>query len=388
MGRLSLGPIRNAWNSRLVLRGRAGADRGPPAAPYVPDSQHTGMQRDLPAWARIAVPRPASRVCSSSARAPRHAPYPGSVSNERGLVLHNWNRLRVLAGLDIVGLHLTGEHTLFGFGLPLFLIVSIALAVSKPWPPPTPTFCIRRARRILLPWLFWAAVLLLARASFTWSQGKPPFAWAEWRMVLYGSRIHLWFLPAIVVAAVAAHCVHRMTQRQSLLVSVIPALVVGTGLISIRPHVALGKPFDQWCFAIPAIGIGYALGRMLSAQEGELAGIRMLLTGSYCAFGVLVGTLVWADPAVAPLALRYAGGFGLLVAALWLPNHEDPLTKHLTPLMLGVYIVHPTVWRVFVRPMLRMTDADAYGWLHVGLTFPLTMALVWVMRRSRLKHVL
>jgi len=309
-------------------------------------------------------------------------------TGERALHLHNWDRLRIFAALDIVGLHLTGEHALLGFGLPLFLMVSIALGVSKPAPAESATFFGRRAERILVPWLFWAITFVAIRGYFAFTMDQEPFGWADWRMLFYGPRIHLWFLPAIVGAAFGAHLIHRATRKLPALVSAVPALVIGVGLLTVAPHVELGYPFDQWCFTLPAVGIGYALGRAMSTERNDLPRLRVLLTAGYALFGVLVGLLVLADPNIAPFVLRYVGGVGLLVAATWLPNRTDRLTKHLTPLMLGVYILHPAVWGIFVRPALNVLGVGAHDWLRVGITFPLTIFLVWLMRQSRLKRFL
>jgi hypothetical protein len=306
----------------------------------------------------------------------------GVATSQSAIRLANWDRLRIFAALDIVGLHLTGEHALMGFGLPLFLMVSVALGVSKPAAPNTALFFQRRAERVLLPWLFWALTFVIIRAYFAWTLGEQPFAWAEWRMLFYGPRIHLWFLPAIVAAAFGAHLVHRATERFH------PFVSAGVACLAVAPHVELGYPFDQWCFTLPAVGIGYAFGRALSAERNDLSRLRVLLTAGYALFGVLVGVLVLLDPNIAPFVMRYVGGVGLLVVALWLPNFEGPLTRHLAPLMLGVYILHPAVWGIVVRPLLNGIGVGSVDWLRVAVTFPLTILLVWLLRKTWLARVL
>ncbi len=338
----------------------------------------------MPSDVRSATLRAASRTRAALGLRDDAA----TATGERALHLQNWDRLRIFAALDIVGLHLTGEHALLGFGLPLFLMVSIALAVSKADAPASDTFVRRRAERILVPWAFWAITFVLIRSYFAFTMGLEPFGWAKWEMLLYGPRIHLWFLPAIVAAAFGAHLIHKATRKLPALASAIPALVAGVALLTVAPHVELGYPFDQWCFTLPAVGIGYALGRALSVERGDLGRLRVLLTAGYALFGVLVGLLVLADPNISPFVLRYVGGVGLLVAVLWLPNKSDRFTKHLTPLMLGVYILHPAVWGIFVRPFVNVLGVGSVDWLRVAITFPLTIFLVWLMRRTWMKRVL
>ena len=72
---------------------------------------------------------------------------------------YNWDRLRVVASLDIVGSHLAGEHLFWGVGTPLFLMLAIAFGVQRSQPVATRDFVAKRARRVLLPWLAWSVVI-------------------------------------------------------------------------------------------------------------------------------------------------------------------------------------------------------------------------------------
>ena len=80
------------------------------------------------------------------------------------LRFENWDRLRVVAALDTVALHLTDRHALLGVGLPLFLMLSVALGVSRPAPPSTERFVRRRIDRVIVPWIFWALAIAAHRA--------------------------------------------------------------------------------------------------------------------------------------------------------------------------------------------------------------------------------
>ena len=50
---------------------------------------------------------------------------------DAALYQYNWDRLRVLASLDIVGSHLAGQHLFWGVGTPLFLILTVAFGVHR-----------------------------------------------------------------------------------------------------------------------------------------------------------------------------------------------------------------------------------------------------------------
>jgi hypothetical protein len=311
------------------------------------------------------------------------------IARPASLAIHltNWDRLRVIAALDTVTLHLTGTHALFGFGLPLFLMLSVALGVMKAEAPPTAAFVERRVDRIVLPWLFWCVVLTGVRIWSTMSVGESALGWVEWPMVFYGPRIHLWFLPFIVVAGLGAHALHRATRDLPPLVSALPALVLGAVLLPIPPTVGLAWPFDQWLFSVPAMFFGYALGRAISSER-DLGRLRILVTAGYALFGALAGLVVLLTPHTGPFALRYVGGLGLLVVAIWIPNRTDPWSRRLTPLMLGVYVLHPAVWGVLVKPAVDAVGLGHEKWLRVAITFPLTMLLVALLRRTWVRRFL
>lgn len=303
--------------------------------------------------------------------------------------LEGWDRLRVLAALDTVGMHVAGEHVFFGFGLPLFLILAVALGVSKKAPRPTGRFLRRRVDRILLPWLFWSVVLAGERALYAATHGQATFAWARAEMLLYGPRIHLWFLPLILVAGLLAHLAHRATgSRRAQVGGAVFALLAAAALLALPAQLgAVGWPFEQWLFSVPAVALGFALGRRL-AHAPELPSLRRHLLLAFAAFAggaLAVAALV---PASAAYGFRYAGGFGLLVLAAWLPNVPDRLTRRFTPLMLGVYVLHPVVYLWLIKPALCFVELGDVDALRVGLTFPVTMALVAALRRTGLRSVL
>ncbi|HJL20429.1 MAG TPA: acyltransferase [Sandaracinaceae bacterium LLY-WYZ-13_1] len=294
------------------------------------------------------------------------------------LHLTSWDRLRVIAALDTVALHLGGQHAIFGFGLPLFLILSIALGVSKTEARPTGRFLSRRVERILVPWAFWSVVIVGLRCLYEVREGDPAFGWAEPTMLLYGPRIHLWFLPFILGAGLAAHLFHRVVRRSRL--AVLAAVLASGALLLVPPLLSLPWPFQQWVFSLPAIPLGFALGRAL-AFERSLARLRLLLGAGLVTF-LGLGLIAWAmDPRAGLYAFRFAGGLGLLVVATFLPNRADRWTAHFTPLMLGVYILHPVVYLWLVKPLMCAVELNHVLWLRVVLAFPATMLSVWALRK-------
>lgn len=303
------------------------------------------------------------------------------------LHLVSWDRLRVIAALDTLALHVTGHHALFGFGLPLFLMLSVALGVSKPAAPPTAHFLRRRVERIVLPWAFWALFLTALRAFFAWTDGREPFGWTEWPMLFYGPRVHLWFLPFVVVAGLIAHLVQRLVPQEQTGRDAALAMLVAALMLPVATRSGLGWPVNQWLFSLPAIPLGYGLGRLM-ASERSLPRLRVKLSAVYVLFVLLGLVALPLEPAGAHYTARFLGGLGLLVAATWLPDQKDPVTGRLVPLMLGVYVLHPLVHALFVGPALTRTGLEELAVLRAGATFAATMALVALLRTTRLRRFL
>ena len=310
---------------------------------------------------------------------------PGPSVVPKRLHLARWDQLRVIAAVDTVAIHLTGDHALYGFGLPLFLVLAIALGVSKPEAPQTPRFLRSRVERIVTPWLFWSGVLFGLRILDAWRYDRPLLAWVEPEMLLYGPQIHLWFLPFVVLAGLLAHLTQRalapIDERPfvPMIAFAIAALAIWPASLPVR-----GWPFEQWLFSLPTLALGYGVGRCVAF--GDLTRARLGTTAGFTLFVILGLAITLVRPEASALFVRYVGGLALLVGAMWLPNVIDRLTPHLVPLMLGVYVLHLEVHRSLTKPV--MIDLGIYDerWLRVAISFPLTMAIVYALRRTWLRR--
>jgi hypothetical protein len=310
---------------------------------------------------------------------------------KRRVHLARWDQLRVVAAVDTVAIHLTGDHALYGFGLPLFLMLAVALGVSKPDAPPTSRFLARRAERVLAPWLFWSIVLFGLRVFDAWRYDRPLFVWLEPEMLLYGPQIHLWFLPFVVIAGLAAHLAQRLlTQRLRFRVdrpgAPMAAFAIAALLLVPASQPARGWPFEQWLFSVPTIALGYGVGRCVA--WGNLARARLGTSAGFALFVALGLAILVVRPEATPLFVRYVGGLALLVGAMWLPNVVDRWSPRLVPLMLGVYVLHLEVHRNLSKPVLLGLGVYDERWLRVVVSFPLTMLVVWGLRQTRLRRFL
>ena len=315
-----------------------------------------------------------ARPEAGAASAPREATTAARIRFE------NWDRLRVIAALDTVALHLTDHHALLGVGLPLFLILSIALGVTRPSAPSTRIFLGKRFDRVIVPWLFWSLIIALHRGFVAVSRGEAFWSWFEWEMLLYGPRIHLWFLPAVIAAGLVAHLAHRMTESLPTLRVASVGLVLGVLLLPLPPGWVLGWPFEQWLFMVPAIPLGFALGRFVAA-EPRREDLRRLLLLAFVWVAVVGFVIALTVPNTKAYAFRFVGAFGLLAAATWLPNRADRLTAHLVPLMLGTYVLHPWIYAAFLKAPLAESGVGGERPVVIAAGFLAAMAVTALLRR-------
>lgn len=312
-----------------------------------------------------------------------------------------WDGLRIVAAFDTAAHHVTGDHAVFGVGLPLFLVLSVALSVSRPTPGSFSSFLDKRWTRLLLPWGFWSLLLGGERLVLAIQRDTPALGWFRGEMLLYGPWIHLWFLPAIFLAGVAVHSVHQILQGFGLgrlgglrhLFSVTAAACLAGVCLTLPVGRAIGWPFEQWLFTLPALPLGWLLGRALAGGKGSPSASRGFLTAAAIgSAAALLLSLFW-EPTSAPLVLRYGGALALLYGACltrgkrWVPD-----AQRLAPLMLGAYILHPTVHRLlaWLLPSSFALQVPAFlsSYVVTAWVFLVTAILVAALRLTPLRRVL
>jgi surface polysaccharide O-acyltransferase-like enzyme len=293
------------------------------------------------------------------------------------------DRLRVLGMLDIVSIHSTGQYLFGGVGLPIFLITSVAVNVRKPVPPTVKEVAHRRARTILKPWLFWSLAYLPVIAWEEVRHGRSPWGAIEPAMILFGPAIHLWFLPFILPANIAAVYLARRSLGIPTVRVIQAAAWIGAATLLLAAFIrfrwGVGPPFGQWLFSIPAVPLGLAVGRCIAmgARRKRLLAGLALVAVAVTAAGVWGGkepVLEWW------LLRRYGIALALIsVASMWAEG-TDRITQLLARNTLGIYLVHP---------MLLMIG----GWFGLGtksllgqtlLVYSCSLAFVLLLRRTRL----
>jgi len=303
----------------------------------------------------------------------------------------NLDRLRILAILDVVAIHIyfvdNPGHLLFGMGLPVFLVLTCGLGLRRADPPPLGEFVAKRWQRLLLPWAAWSvihALFFVVRANLG-EHTEPSFAWFEPQMVLYGSRIELWFLPFAFAAGIAAYGMHRLTSSWRDVAVIVLGFVSGfaiIALITLSPWGTLDEPFAQWCFGLPAVPFGWAMGRVLRINtETHSPSRRGLVIWAGAGFLVAVAGLIFAYDTMYT-ASRFLLAIALILGALAWPGKPDRLTAAILPTVFGIYLLHGMIIDIAKHQLATLHRVPA-----ALAVFIISVVVVLVLRKTPLRAV-
>jgi len=323
---------------------------------------------------------------------------------------------RVLAILAVIALH-TARHegpgavgTAFDaatflnqverFAVPLFFILSGYFWSAKCRGRDDCLRCsLTLAKRVLLLFLTWCAVYLAAAEIGTVLQLGMAGAIDAWHarlaarqggygtLLLQGTKVHLWFLPALAAAALVSGVLLSRRLERTLFVLAIALYAVGlAGKAYAGTPLGFHTAFNLRngpFFSLLMFATGHAL-----QQRGPQA--SWAATGAMLAAGGLLlqfFELAWLHRYWgASMAQDYVIGtwpFGVGVAMIALSDPRPariPALAALGPLVLGIYASH----YLFVDGLRAVPGIDAGpagGLRYVLLVFLLSLALSWALSR-------
>ena len=224
----------------------------------------------------------------------------------------------------------------------------------------------KRAVRPLVPWIAWSIIYGLLKIADAVHSGAPIASEFEYWMLLTGTKIHLWFLPAAffagwVLCALAPAAGHRFAFWPLLGLY----FVVQAGMCFVLTRYSFEWPFYQWLFVAPAC----LLGLVLYAAGGDRIRLMLILAVAIIAYRV-TSSFVWWHGSIHGLIAAAACAIALL-----LPFRGSRLTGVLSGISLGIYLVHPFVHAVLLRLPLSEPGTIAFTILVVAGSILLTLAL-------------
>lgn len=246
--------------------------------------------------------------------------------------------MRFVAAFGIVWAHMQAPLMVLGYVvLALFVVLTAFLSFRSAESRAFGPFMRGRALRVLVPWLVWCG-LYLALAAFRDGDLARLWTVTDWRRLLVGPEIHLWFLPFVFLAAPLCHLATRLLVRPGAVKAA--ALVLspcGLAAIWAHDHLAIDPPFIQWLSATVPLLYG-----ILSAAAGRQGGWPAPLVFALAA--TLPAAFLWGS-LLAPHLLSAA----LLFEAAWRWNIRSRLLPRLGRLSFGIYLIHPFFLLVWYR---------------------------------------
>lgn len=206
--------------------------------------------------------------------------------------------------------------------LPMFIILLIYFGRDKPLK--------ERAKRLMLPWLLWCGVFTLVKlgdVAFTTSGFADEFK--PW-MLLAGPSLHLWFLPFCFAFLV-------LTKPASFN-PVFVAVPISVWAIWATNTFDLAIPLAQWVFVLPAAFMGWMMRHYRNAPL--VAGGALAL----CFMMHLAGWTQGTNQLIIAIAVIF------ICSHVQLPS--TALSKGLSDLSLGIYLIHPLMLSVVLRTPL------------------------------------
>ncbi|MBI4579247.1 MAG: acyltransferase family protein, partial [Planctomycetes bacterium] len=235
---------------------------------------------------------------------------------------------------------------------------------------------------ILVPWVVWSGVYAVGLVLHALRHHQPLTASLEWRMLFYGTALHLWFLPFILAANLAAVWLTGLFGRWPLRRVVATAVATGAIVLFVcawvRIRGPLGPPFLQWLFSIPCIPLGVAVGRAIAMGPHR----RPTLVA--CALlGAAIATVGGVHEPWVLLEWELLRRFGLgvlLVCLAAVPvGRTDPVTNVLIRNTFGIYLVHPLVISLMSQCGLRFDSA----WPQALLVYTASLLVAAGLHRTR-----
>jgi surface polysaccharide O-acyltransferase-like enzyme len=299
--------------------------------------------------------------------------------------LANVERLRLIAMFEIVAFHVSEQRLpiIAGLGLPTFLLLNNAFNCTLSERMGSAAFLRIKVSRLLMPWLVWSvvygAVLVLERLRHDEPLVEGFSAW----MIIGGTYDHLWFVPFALFGGVLVAWLQATTRQLPDRAVVLASLMTGSSLAALVAFIfssfSIDWPALQWLFALPSPVLGFAVGRAV------LGGDRKLIaqTATLACIAALGCWALSTGLTVPEVVTRYATSLGVLGLAFMWPGQADGVSQRLTPLLFGIYLVHPLILRMYLASHLPIPPVTPFA----ALVFVAAALVVVGLRRTPLRRL-
>ena len=303
----------------------------------------------------------------------------------------NIERLRILSAFGVASFHIHEwfPRSLGVVGFIIFLLTFCVFVVNKSEPYVMADLIKQKSRRLLKPWLFWSAVygglglVKMVYLNVPFSDVFSP------TMILTGTRIHLWFLPFAFFAALLLALIHRRICNVSNSLTIVTAILIGVvcvlGCSVIQSRIQPPKPLAQWTLGLPAIPLGFAIGRIALLRKAEdrrnMYLVVVFATTAACTIFAWLGNGTWMGYG-STFAIRYCVSLAIVCSALHWKGNFGPISSKLATLSYGIYLIHPLV----VVPFYQFGIAVQHPLVLLFLVLFISSMVTFILTKTPLRQ--
>jgi surface polysaccharide O-acyltransferase-like enzyme len=295
-------------------------------------------------------------------------------------------------GPDAVGLRFDARTVcdqLERFAVPLFFMLSGYFWAGRCqdhaacW-----TAGVALARRVLVLFVAWSAIyFLITVAAVGWQAAILPLPGLA-TLLLQGTKAHLWFLPALALAALVSAALLARGRERTLLVLALALYALGLAgkayadtPIGFHTHVNLRNGL---CFSLIMFATGVRLRRLGPRPVWRRIGPALALGGLALQLAEVTWLHArWGTNMAQDFVLgTYFYGLGITMLALSDPAPlRFPRLAGLGPLVLGIYASHFLFVDLLARPDAPLRAVPGWDIIVVVLVFALSLALTGLLWR-------
>ncbi len=275
---------------------------------------------------------------------------------------------RFVAAFGIVATHAFARRGdwVGHLSLGLFMVLAAYLAVQSLQRASGSYPYVARAKRLLLPWLFWCLFFRIILFKITDGPDRYAVLSDPWSL-LVGPMVHLWFLPFVIVAmSIVRPLSHWITTPQRLAVSFGALLILTLPAFGIVAHLELPVPLPQWLTWAPIYGLGVLTGIAHQLRRGHWP---LVFAAIMSAEGwVLLDGETWTFMIFGAIAV-----FELF----WRLKLDGDWARPLGQVTFGIYLIHP----FFMLAVYKLAGNDVNRYFMTVVVFMMSWITIAGMRR-------
>ena len=303
----------------------------------------------------------------------------------------NIERLRIIAAYGIICFHSqSGFLKEIGYaGLPAFVMVTfsfgligLAQVAYGPGESHFKKYMVSKINRLLLPYFFWVIIYgVWGCARMLSSRGEIINVPITIFFPLYGTSIHLWYLPFVFLGLVIlSYMKEHFLMKSHFALFAFSTATILTGLLPVFiPDINnMPLPVPQVVYALPALFLGLIISDTLQVRIP----LKYLLAVMIIFFTGVVRLISSNDHSY---LLLYLISFIVVVIAKNIPGKHDDITEKLSPLTFGIYLVHPIIISI-VANVFGYHNSQGLRPIHSVLIFILSALTIYFSKKTKIKN--